>query len=90
MDAQRRHVSGMVVGEKNRAAQLVDPALVKLAKKLIEQLEKQIAQIDELIKAAIADSPGLRDKAQKLSSVRGESERAPRRCSWRRCRSWVA
>lgn len=63
------------MAEKNRQAQLTEATLIKLTRKLIAQLEQQIAAIDALIKEHIDSSPGLREKADKLTSVSGVGER---------------
>lgn len=75
LDVQRRHLSGLFVAEKNRPAQLSDKSLLKLTKKLISQLEKQIATIDALIEEQIDQAPGLRAKADKLTRVAGVGQR---------------
>lgn len=75
LESQRRHLSGLLVAEQNRSAQLLDKALVKLSKRLIEQVKKQIAQIDLLVQGVIEQSEQLTSKAQKLTAVCGVGPR---------------
>jgi nitrogen-specific signal transduction histidine kinase len=67
LDAQRRHLSGLLVAEQNRLAQLCDRQLRAFTRSLIHQIEKQIATIDARIAALIAHNQDLSVKAQKLT-----------------------
>jgi transposase len=75
LDAQRRHLSGLLVMENNRRAQLSDPRVLRLSKNLISQIQKQIDSIDLLIKELIEASTALREKVAKLTTVSGIGER---------------
>jgi transposase len=75
LDAQRRHMSGLLVMENNRRAQLSDPRVLRLSKNLISQIQKQIDSIDLLIKELIEASTALREKVAKLTTVSGIGER---------------
>jgi transposase len=74
-DAQRRHLTRMLVAEQNRLAQLAYPELRKLSRSLVAKLKKQINALDTLISNVIADNEQLRAKAQKLTSIIGVGER---------------
>jgi transposase len=75
VESQRRHLSCLLVAEQNRRAQLTDKALLKLSKRLIDQVKKQIAQIDLLVQRVIEQSEELTSKAQKLTAVCGVGPR---------------
>lgn len=75
VESQRRHLSRLLVAEQNRRAQLTDKALLKLSKRLIDQVKKQIAQIDLLVQRVIEQSEELTSKAQKLTAVCGVGPR---------------
>jgi len=75
LETQRRHLSRVLVAEQNRSAQLLWAPLRALSKRLLGQLQKQIAQIDRLIARAIAQSPTLSAKARKLTAVAGVGPR---------------
>jgi transposase len=75
LESQRRHVSRLLVAEQNRRAQLTDKALLKLSKRLIDHVKKQIAQIDLLVQRVIEQSEELTSKARKLTAVRGVGPR---------------
>ena len=74
-ESQRRHLSVLLVAEQNRSAQLTDKTLLRLSKRLLTQIQKQIAQIDLLLQQLIAQSEELSAKAQKLTAVRGVGPR---------------
>jgi len=74
-DSQRRHLSRWMVAEQNRAAQLTDPTLRALSKKLIAQLQRQISAIDALLTQQINQCPSLRAKAKKLTAITGVGPR---------------
>ncbi len=75
LESQRRHLSRLLVAEQNRRAQLTDKALLKLSQRLIDQVKKQIAQIDLLVQRVIEQSEELTSKAQKLTAVCGVGPR---------------
>jgi transposase len=74
-EAQRRHLSRLLVAEQNRAAQLSYAQLRVLSRSLINKLKKQIATIDARIGSLIAQDQELRLKAHKLTSITGVGER---------------
>jgi transposase len=71
LETQRRHLSRLLVAQKNRSAQLTQNTLIKLSKSLRHQLKKQIDTIDLLIEQLIAQSHELSAKAQKLTAISG-------------------
>jgi transposase len=75
LDGQRRHLSMLLVMENNRKAQLNDPAVLKLNKKLISQIRKQIDQLDLLIRELIQSSAELQSKVDKLCAISGVAQR---------------
>jgi transposase len=75
LDAQRRHLSGLLVAEQNRLAQLCDRQLRAFTRSLINQIQKQIVTIDARIGALIAQDHELSVKAQKLTCIKGVGER---------------
>lgn len=75
VESQRRHLSCLLVAEQNRRAQLTDRALLKLSKRLIDQVKKRSAQIDLLVQRVIEQSEELTSKAQKLTAVCGVGPR---------------
>lgn len=75
LEAHRRHLSALKVAEKNRTEQMSDPAVRKLSVKLALQMQKQIDQLDLLIKELISQSLDLSHKAQKLTAITGVGER---------------
>jgi len=75
LETQRRHLSRLLVAEQNRQAQLTHQALLSLSRRLLKQIQKQIAQIDLLIKRLIEHSEELSSKAQKLTTITGVGPR---------------
>jgi transposase len=75
MEAHRRHLSRLVVAETNRAKQLGNATVRKMSAKLVNQIQKQIENLDLLIKELIEQSPELSVKAQKLTAFSGVGER---------------
>ena len=53
VESQRRHLSRLLVAERNRGAQLAEASMRALNRSLIRQIKKQIDQIDLLIKKLI-------------------------------------
>jgi transposase len=75
LESQRRHLSRVLVMEQNRGARLSEASVQRLNRGLIQQIQKQIEQLDLLIKNQIEGSHELSSKAQKLSAI---SEVGPR------------
>ena len=75
LESQRRHLGRLLVAEQNRSAQLTDKVLLRLSKRLLSQIQKQIAQIDLLLQQLIAQSPELCAKARKLTALAGVGPR---------------
>lgn len=71
LETQRRHLSRLLVAQKNRSAQLTQSALIKLSRSLRHQIQKQIDTIDQLIAQLIAQFQEFSAKAQKLTAVSG-------------------
>jgi transposase len=71
LESQRRHLSHVLVMEQNRGARLCETAVQKLTCRLIKQIQKQIEQLDLLIKNQIDQSQELSAKAQKLTAISG-------------------
>jgi transposase len=71
LDSQRRHLTALLVAEGNRQAQMSDRAVLALNKRLMTQIQKQIEQVDLLIKNLIDESEELSTKAKKLTAVSG-------------------
>ena len=74
-ESQRRHLSALLVAEQNRLAQLTDKTLLKLSQRLIEQVKKQITQIDLLVQQLIEQSEELSAKARRLTAISGVGPR---------------
>jgi transposase len=74
-EAQRRHLSRILLAEQNRLAQLGCAELRALSRKLISQIKNQMATIDVRIGSVIAQDQELRLKAEKLTSITGVGER---------------
>lgn len=75
LESQRRHLGRLLVAEQNRRAQLTDKVLLRLSKRLLSQIQKQIAQIDLLLQQLIAQTPELCAKARKLTALAGVGPR---------------
>ena len=75
LESQRRHLTHLLVMEQNRAARVSDVCVRKLNRSLINQIKKQIEQLDLLIKNQIQQSPELSIKAAKLTAISGVGER---------------
>src|SRR6266705_3803679 len=71
LEAQRRHLSRMVVSEQNRLAQLKNKELQRLTRSLLATLKRQMAAIDARIAAVIVQDQTLDEKAQKLTAIVG-------------------
>jgi transposase len=75
LDRQRRHLSRLLVMEQNRHGQLQEKELRQLGQRLIAQIKRQIARVDELIGELIGQSAELKAKAAKLVAVCGVGAR---------------
>jgi len=75
LEDQRRHLVRVLVAQQNRQAQLSNKTLLRLSSRLIAQLRKQIAQLEALLAASIAQNPELSAKARKLTSIVGVGPR---------------
>jgi transposase len=75
LESQRRHLSRLLVMEQNRGARLGEASVQRLNRRLIKQIQKQIEQLDLLIKNQIDQSPELSTKVQKLTSISGVGPR---------------
>ena len=75
LESQRRHLTHLLVMEQNRAARVSDASVVRLNRSLINQIKKQIEQLDLLIKEHIEGSHELSAKAAKLTSISGAGAR---------------
>ena len=71
LDRQRAHLSGLLVAEQNRRAQLRDPSLRQLSAQLIKQIQGHIVRIDARTQAIIAADQELKAKAKILTSFSG-------------------
>jgi transposase len=76
LDAERRHLSRLLLMQNNHRAQLSEASVLKLNKKLISQIQKQIELIDVLIKEVIESSEELQSKVDKLCAISGVGERS--------------
>ena len=75
LESQRRHLTHLLVMEENRGARLSDASVQRLNRSLINQIKKQIQQLDLLIKEHIDQSDELSAKAAKLMSISGVGAR---------------
>ena len=70
-EAQRRHLSRILVAEENRLAQLSCAELRTLSRSLISKIKKQTETLDRRIGELIAQDQTLCEKAQKLTAISG-------------------
>lgn len=75
LESQRRHLTHLLVMEQNRGARVSDACVQRLNRSLINQIKKQIDQLDLLIKEHIDQSHQLSAKAAKLTSISGVGAR---------------
>src|SRR6266496_5707055 len=75
VESQRRHLTHLLVIEQNRAAHLSAASVQRLNCRLINQIKKQIEQLDLLIQEQIKASPELCTKAEKLTAISGVGTR---------------
>lgn len=69
--ARRRQIIAMIVAEKNRQRRTSVPRIVKSIARLIQALEKGLAEIDTEIDTGVRGSPLWREKEDLLASVPG-------------------
>jgi len=74
-EAQRRHLSKVLLAEQNRLAGLSCAELRSLSRSLISKIKKQIETIDAEIADLIAQDQVLCAKAQKLTAISGVGAR---------------
>jgi len=75
LESQRRHLTHLLVMEQNRGARVSDVCVRRLNRSLINQIKKQIEQLDLLIKNHIERSKELSAKAAKLTAISGVGAR---------------
>ena len=75
LESQRRHLTHLLVMEQNRAARVSDVWVRRLNRSLLQQIKKQIDQLELLIKGHIEGSHQLSAKAAKLTSISGVGAR---------------
>jgi transposase len=75
VESQRRHLTHLLVMQQNRAARMSDLCVCKMNRRLINQIKKQIEQLDLLIQQQITASPELCTKAEKLTAISGVGTR---------------
>src|SRR5947199_4730156 len=74
-EAQRRHLSRILVAEENRLAQLSCAQLRTLSRSLMSKIKNQIETLDRRIGELIAQDQMLWEKAQKLTAISGVGAR---------------
>jgi len=74
-EAQRRHLSRILVAEENRLAQLSCAQLRTLSRSLMSKIKNQIETLDRRIGELIAQDQTLWEKAQKLTAISGVGAR---------------
>jgi transposase len=74
-EAQRRHLSRILVAEENRLAQLSCGELRTLSRSLMRKIKNQIETLDRRIGELIAQDQTLWEKAQKLTAISGVGAR---------------
>jgi transposase len=70
-EAQRRHLSRILVAEENRLAQISCTELRTLSRSLMSKIKNQIETLDRRIGELIAQDQTLSEKAQKLTAISG-------------------
>jgi transposase len=70
-EAQRRHLSRILIAEENRLAQLSCAELRTLSRSLLSKIKNQIEMLDRRIGELIAQDQTLWEKAQKLTAISG-------------------
>jgi transposase len=74
-EAQRRHLSRILVAEENRLAQLSCAELRTLGRSLMNKIKNQIETLDRRIGQLIAQDHTLCEKARKLTAISGVGAR---------------
>lgn len=74
-EAQRRHLSRILVAEENRLAQLSCAELRTLSRSLMSKIKNQVETLDRRIGELIAQDQTLCEKAQKLTAISGVGAR---------------
>ena len=74
-EAQRRHLSRILVAEENRLEQLSCAELRTLSRSLMSKIKNQIETLDRRIGELIAQDQTLWEKAQKLTAISGVGAR---------------
>jgi transposase len=67
LESQRRHLTHLLVMEQNRPARVSDACVQKLNRSLINQIKKQIEQLDLLIQRQIKASPEALHQSRKVN-----------------------
>ena len=75
LESQRRHLTRLLVMEQNRGARLGESAMRRLNRRLVQQIKKQIEQLDLLVQQHIQRSQELSAKARKLTAISGVGAR---------------
>jgi len=70
-NTRRRQVVGMLVMEKNRLEGLIDKFTIKMVRKVIDVLERQIEQLDREIAKLVESDDDWRNRYELLKSVPG-------------------
>ncbi len=71
LNARRLQIVDLLVMEKTRAHQIVEPKLQRLAAQLERQLEKQLEAIEGLLAEALSLDPLLSQKVERLKQIEG-------------------
>jgi transposase len=75
LEAQRRHLSRVLIAEQNRLAQMSSAELRRLSRSLMNKIKKQIETVDARIQRLIAQDQTLCAKTQKLTAISGVGAR---------------
>jgi transposase len=71
LESQRRHLSRLLVMERNRAGRLSESAVKGLSQRLIKQIKHQIEKLDLLVQELLQASADLCAKRDKLMAISG-------------------
>lgn len=66
---RRRQIIGMMVAERNRRRQLIQPRLLKTVDRILATLQEQLSAIEQEIDTAIRGTPAWREKEELLTSA---------------------
>jgi transposase len=75
LERERQHLRQLLQMEKNRLEQQRDPELRALTRKLVGHIQGQLTTVELWINRHIAQVPELREKAAKLTAVKGVGAR---------------